>query len=212
MIGKTHRAGGTVFAVVGFEAMRHNGMLIPDVNPLLQLAVMYPVAQWSSTLPDLDHHWGSVGGKSPVNWVVHKFLHLSRPKHRSWQTHSILVSGGFLFLLYTLVMLGNQLWDGASSLDWIVARMLMVGFILGYTSHLFLDAINPSGIHLIPGMKIRFVPRTSFFATGGTWETNIIYPLCIIISAIAALSIVLGTFDISLWETIITIKNGILER
>lgn len=53
MIGKTHRAGGAAFAFVGFEVMRQNGLLIPDVNPLLQLAVLYPVAQWASTLPDL---------------------------------------------------------------------------------------------------------------------------------------------------------------
>lgn len=202
MIGKTHRAGGTVFAVVGFEVMRQKGLLLPEVNPLIQLAVMYPVAQWASTLPDLDHHWGAVGGKSPVNWVVHKLLHLTRPKHRSWQTHSILVSGGLLFLLYSLVLLGNQVWDGVSSTDWVIMRILITGFILGYVSHLFLDSINPSGIHLIPGYKIRFVPRTSFFATGGTWETKIIYPLCLIVSVVFALSILLSILDIDMFGVI----------
>lgn len=202
MIGKTHRAGGTLFAVVGFEVMRQNNLLIPDVNPYLQLAIMYPVSQWASTLPDLDHHWGSVGNKSPVNWVVHKLLHLTQPKHRSWQTHSILVSGGLLFLLYTLVTLGNQMWGGASALDWIIMRMLMVGFLLGYLSHLSLDLINPSGIHLYPGKKIRLVPRTMFFATGGTWETKIIYPLCMIISAIVVVNIGLSYFDVNILSLI----------
>jgi hypothetical protein len=106
-------------------------------------------------------------------------------------------------------MLGNQLWDGASGIDWIVARLLMVGFILGYSSHLFLDSINPSGIHLIPGMKIRFVPRTSFFATDGPWERRIIYPLCIAVSAVVAFTTVLSLADINLWEILITLKNGV---
>lgn len=53
MQGTTHRVAGTTFMMVGFEVMRHKGLLIPDVNPFIQLAVMYPVSQWGSTLPDL---------------------------------------------------------------------------------------------------------------------------------------------------------------
>lgn len=192
MLGKTHRAGGTVFALVGFEVMRQQELLIPDVNPLLQLAIIYPVAQWASTLPDLDHHWGSVGGKTPVNWVLHKFLHLTQPKHRSWQTHSVLVSGGLLFLLYTLVNVGYNIFPTASAIDWVIAKILVYGFILGYTSHLVLDFINPSGIHLIPGMKIKAVPKSSFFATGGPWENKVIYPLCLVISAISVIVTICG--------------------
>lgn len=202
MIGKTHRAGGTAFALVGFEVMRQQELLLPDVNPLLQLAVLYPVAQWASTLPDLDHHWGSVGSKTPVNWVVHKLLHLSQPKHRSWQTHSILVSGGLLFLLYTLVAIGDQIYPSASATDWIIARILVTGLILGYASHLFLDSINPSGIHLIPGMKIKFVPRSKFFATGGTWESKIIYPLCLIISAVSVVFTITGMMGYELMDIV----------
>lgn len=67
-----------------------------------------------------------------------------------------------------------------------------MGLILGYTSHLFLDFINPSGIHLIPGFKIKLVPKSSFFATGGTWETNIVYPACLIISGVALVSLLCG--------------------
>lgn len=53
MLGKTHRSGGVMFMMVGFEVLRTKGLLLPDINPLLQLAVMYPVSQWGSTLPDL---------------------------------------------------------------------------------------------------------------------------------------------------------------
>jgi membrane-bound metal-dependent hydrolase YbcI (DUF457 family) len=155
-----------------------------------------------------DHHWGSVGSKSPVNKLVHFLLHLSRPKHRSWQTHSLLVTGGLLFLLYSLVMLGDSMFLTASAYDWLILRLLTVGLILGIASHLFLDFINPSGIHLYPGFKIRLVPRLSFFSTGGPWETYIIYNLCLIISGIAFLSIVSGQFDMTLMDLL----NKILSR
>lgn len=202
MMGKTHRSGGVVFMLAGFEVMRHKGWLLPDIHPLLQLGVMYPVSQWASTIPDLDHHWESTAQKSPVNWVVHRLLHTTRPKHRSWQTHSLFFSGGLLLLLYALVLLGNHYQHGTSSTDWIIIRLLAVGFILGYASHLFLDSINPSGIHLFPGYKIRFVPRTPFFATGGPWETGV-NRVCIAVSAIIALNIILGTsVEVSLWGLI----------
>lgn len=206
MLGKTHRAGGTLFAIAGFEMMRQNGMLLEDVNPLLELAIIYPVAQWASTLPDLDHHWDSVGSKTPVNWLVHRALHLTRPKHRSWQTHSLLVSGGFLWLLWTLVTLGNNFMD-ETEVSWVIARILVTGFILGYSSHLFLDSINPSGIHVIPGVKMRLVPRTKFFATGGPWESRIIYPLCLGVSSIFLFNFIMSYFDTSVWGLAVSIMT-----
>jgi membrane-bound metal-dependent hydrolase YbcI (DUF457 family) len=202
MQGHTHRAGGLVFMTVGFEVMKQHNLLIPDVNPYLQLAVMYPISQWGSTFPDLDHHWDATPDKSPINWVVHKLLHLSHPKHRSWQTHSLLVTGGFLLLLYTLVLVGDQYWLTASATDWLLIRMLVVGVILGISSHLFLDLINPSGIHLIPGIKIHLVPKTHFFATGGTWEAFIIYPLCMLITALVVVNVGLGLLHIDAFTTL----------
>ncbi|MNV89256.1 hypothetical protein D3C71_1835370 [compost metagenome] len=77
----------------------------------------------------------------------------------------------------------------------------MMGVILGLLSHLFLDAINPQGIHLYPGFKIRLVPRTAFFATGGPWET-IIYYLSLVISVGAALNLALSYFKIDLYTAI----------
>lgn len=140
--------------------------------------------------------------------MVHKCLHLTQPKHRSWQTHSLLVSGGILLLIYMFVTYGSQLWAEPSSVDWVIAKILAYGFILGYSSHLFLDAINPSGIHLIPGMKIKFVPRSSFFATSGTWETRIIYPLCLIVSAVSAIITVAGVCGIDLISLLLSLNKG----
>lgn len=199
MQGTTHRAGGMAFALVGFEVMHHNELLLPDVNPLIQLAIFYPIAQWSSTIPDLDHHWGSTPYKTPVTRILHFFLHLTKPKHRSWQTHSVLVTGGLMLLIYMLAFYGKVFFPDFSAVDWVLIQLMTIGFILGLTSHLFLDLINPSGVHLIPGMKIHLVPKTSFFATGGTWEKQIIFPLCYIISGIMALFIVIESFGIDVY-------------
>lgn len=182
MQGKTHRMGGIAFTLMGFEYMRLNGYLLDDINYVLQLGVMYPISYWASTFPDLDHHWESVPNKTPINRIIHFLLHLTRPKHRSWQTHSILVTGGLMFLLYVLAFHSQLGEKGFSSHDIAIIQLLVMGFIMGLLSHLFLDFINPSGIHLIPNMKIKLVPKSKFFATGGTWETKIIYPLLVLVS------------------------------
>ena len=180
MQGRTHRMGGVAFTLVGFEYMRQKGLLLDDIHPILQLGVMYPISYWASAFPDLDHHWDSVPNKTPMNRVVHFLLHLTRPKHRSWQTHSVLVTGGFMFLLYVLAFHTEM--SVLSHYDKVIVQLLVMGFIMGLSSHLFLDFINPSGIHIIPNLKMRLVPRTKFFATGGTWENRVIYPLLSIVS------------------------------
>ena len=38
---------------------------------------------------------------------------------------------------------------------------------------MILDSITTDGVHLIPGIKIRLVPRKSVFGTGTKWEDGI---------------------------------------
>lgn len=196
MQGPTHRLGGITFALVGFEVMRNNDVLLPDVNPLIQLAIVYPLAQWASTLPDLDHHWESTPNKTPVTRVLHFFLHLTRPKHRSWQTHSVSVTGALLFIMYVLAFYGMELNTSLTEKDFTILQLMTGGIILGVVSHLFLDLINPSGIHLIPNVKVHLVPKTTFFATGNTWETVVVSNILKIISIIYAVQI----FMVSLFK------------
>ncbi len=49
----THKAGGAFAMLVAFQYMRSKGMLLDDISPLVQLAIMYPSASFGSTLPDL---------------------------------------------------------------------------------------------------------------------------------------------------------------
>lgn len=53
MMYKTHKMGGALFMFAGFKYLETKGMLLPDVNPLVQLMIMYPASSWGSTAPDL---------------------------------------------------------------------------------------------------------------------------------------------------------------
>ena len=187
MQGKTHRVGGVLSAMIGYTVLEANNMLIPDVNPLLQLAVMYPFAMYGSVVSDLDHNWNSAPSKDPVSKVINTVLHLTSnvrknsgnnvpllsvfdAKHRSWQTHSDL----FLLLFVFIVVM---LWNSANDVNGIIFKLIMLGFSLGLASHLILDSLTPEGIWFIgPSIvkreKVTFklVPKKDFFVTGGPWE------------------------------------------
>lgn len=181
MLGKTHRAGGCAAALISFEIMRTQGWLLPDVNEFIQLAMMYPICSWASIAPDLDHGKDSIPDKDPVSILINKLLRLSGSKHRSWQTHSLLVTGGFCVLLYAFVFLFNAMLGVQNDIGWAYIRLATLGFISGIMSHLILDAFSTAGIHIYPGLKLRFVPKTSAFATGGKWEKFVFYTLIVVI-------------------------------
>ena len=181
MLGKTHHAGGTVAALLAFEVMRAKGWLIPDCNEFVQLLMMYPFASFGSIFPDLDQNDDAQPSKDPVALAIHKVLKWTGAKHRSWQTHSLLVTGGFCFLLFALVFLGNSIIGVTGAIDWACLRLATIGFICGVISHLILDAFSMAGIHIWPGYKLRFVPKSPAFKTGGKWEKCVFAVLVVIL-------------------------------
>ncbi len=194
MLGKTHHIGGTVAALISFDIMRTNGWLIPDCSELVQLLIMYPFASFGSIFSDLDQNSDALPSKDPVAIGIHKLLRWSGAKHRSWQTHSLLFTGGFCFLLFALVFFGNSFIGVTNPVDWACLRLATIGFISGVLSHLILDAMSMAGIHIWPGLKMRFVPKKKAFKTGGAWETGVFYCLilllCLLIGKIFILDII----------------------
>lgn len=217
MTGKTHRVGGMLCCLGGYSLLKANGMLLGDVNPLLQLVVMYPFAIYGSTVSDLDHDWHSAPSRDIISYGINKTLHLTSKvrdnmnekspaykalgvfdaKHRSWQTHSD------LFLVLMIMLSTWLLGSGISSVDQVLVRLVSVGLILGVISHLVLDMLTPEGVWSIImcvvgkvtksrklPRKISFVPNTEFFRTGGTWENLIrclMWIACFILFAIIML-------------------------
>ena len=187
MQGKTHRVGGVLSSLVGFTLLSANDLLVPDVNPLVQLAVIYPFAIYGSTVSDLDHNWQSAPSKDPFSWCINKILHLGteaekhgmnnlvvkafNAKHRSWQTHSD------VFLVLFLAITWYLMTSAVPTVESILLRLIFLGLSLGVVSHMILDALTPEGIwFLIPSIirhrevKFHLVPKSEFFATGGQWE------------------------------------------
>lgn len=188
MQGNTHRVGGALSCLLGYTILYNKGMVMQDVNPLLQLTVMYPFAIYGSVVSDLDHNWNSAPAKDPISKGINDLLHLTTgirkktgsknpilsvldAKHRSWQTHSDL-------FLFVFVALGIFLSGGdISNANTIILKLVLMGFVLGLISHLVLDSLTPAGIWcIVPSIigrrrvAFRLVPKTKFFATGGSWE------------------------------------------
>lgn len=188
MQGNTHRVGGALSCLLGYTILYNKGMIMQDVNPVLQLTVMYPFAIYGSVVSDLDHNWNSAPAKDPISKGINGLLHLTTgirketgsknpilsvldAKHRSWQTHSDL-------FLFVFVALGIFLSGGdTNNANTIILKLVSMGFVLGLISHLVLDSLTPAGIWcIIPSIigrrrvAFRLVPKTKFFATGGSWE------------------------------------------
>lgn len=194
MTGKTHRVGGMLCALGGYVLLENKGLLARDINPVLQLTVIYPFAIYGSIVSDLDHNWNSSPSKDIVSYIINRLLHLSSflgnektktnfilnlfdANHRSWQTHSDLFLVVMLFLAYRLLNL-----TGIQKADALIIRLVFTGLIFGVISHLVLDMLTPEGIWCIGLMifdksgkkkiprKIHLVPKSGFFSTGGPWE------------------------------------------
>ena len=209
MTGKTHRVGGMLCVLGGFTYLESKGLLLRNVNPLLQLTVMYPFALYGSIVSDLDHNANSIPSKDIVSVAINKVLHLTSglnestggrnkvfglldAKHRSWQTHSDLFLVALIYALYQMVMETKL-----ATVESVIWSLVGMGFILGVISHLVLDMITPEGIwsfilvgiskvtgkKLIP-KKLRLVPDSKFFSTGGPWESlvrNILWICCVVL-------------------------------
>lgn len=183
MMGKTHRAGGTLAMLLAFQYMQSHNMLVSDIHPIVQLLVMYPACNWGSIAPDLDQSDDAIPDKSPLSILIHKIIYLGSVRHRSWQTHCLTLDGGFIALLFGAIALINMY--GLFGLDLYsvtLLKLMLMGLTVGIASHLFLDACTYEGIQLIPPTKdkktgkkkrhwIRFVPHKDAFKTNTLYET-----------------------------------------
>jgi hypothetical protein len=171
MTGKTHRAGGMLCSIIGFEILRQKGLLLPDVNEGVQWLVMYPFTMWGSIASDLDHHWDSCPDKSYPSWFINKALHITAPikksldktlnesqkkhnpvykvadflnaSHRSWQTHSDLTLIAMIYLLH-LIIAGK--FTSLGTLDISILTLILTGVCLGVVAHFILDVLTPEGV------------------------------------------------------------------
>lgn len=171
MQGRTHKAAGCCAMLAAYLYMYHKGVLLDDIHPIVQLAVMYPAASWGSTMPDLDQSSvDTIPDKTPISIAVHTLLHIGKVKHRSWQTHCLVFTVLFVGLLAGLLYLAQtNAWLGTSTTTYNVMLLLLTGFSVGVVSHLLMDFLTYEGIQLVPGVWLHPM-HANAFKTGTTYE------------------------------------------
>ena len=159
-------------AIVGCMYMYTKGM--QNINYYLALIITIQFSKLGGLFPDVDHHWQNVKDKNAVNWVINKLIHITGGKHRSWQTHSIDIT-----ILYTILsfILPNMLLEKQiiGAVDKEILGVIMVGFALGWLSHIIADMLNGTGVRLVCWNKkhVALVPHSLLglkFKTGESWE------------------------------------------
>jgi membrane-bound metal-dependent hydrolase YbcI (DUF457 family) len=217
MLYKTHKVGGSVAMMVGFSYLQGKGLLVENINPLFQLAVMYPYASWGATAPDLDHHDTSIKEQTPFNLFINKILKLFGINHRGI-THSVkhvLIPSLLLLVLADVILAKLSL---EISFEMVFLRLMTFGALLGVVSHLLLDSLTYSGLPVDPLLsdkkkikKFRLVPRKSFFSVGGVWEKSICRFLYIILGVLL-INILLNYYmGYSVFDLVKILINTILE-
>lgn len=128
MIGQTHLAGGFAAASVICQAAH---------LPLTEGLIFITGCAIGALFPDIDHESSTVGKwVKPLSKLLHKTV-----GHRSlfhW------------FVPYCLLALAIHLWMPG----WDVVTMSV---LTGVLTHLFLDALNPAGVPVFPGLKLHLL-------------------------------------------------------
>lgn len=169
MQGKTHRDAGILVVVLGFVLARYLGIVGSGYLGLQHFILMYPFGFAGSQISDQDMHPGSVPMRDPFSLGLSYLIRRTGGRHRSMHTHSE-VSLLIVFSMYWLSRGG-------------ILEFAMLGFLLGFISHLLMDLLNSSGIPSVllsylarllgkkgKVVRVRLVPRTPFFSTGGDFE------------------------------------------
>lgn len=169
----THKRFAVWLGMLGAMAVYWQGLT--GINYYLNLVMFITFSKVGGLFPDIDHHWTSVKEKTAINWVLNKLIRLTGGKHRSWQTHSLDIATGFALLSYFLPnILYKQ--DIVGIVDKEIMTAMLVGFTLGWLSHLWSDMLTSAGVRVIcfAPFKIALVPKKIFslrFKTGEEWET-----------------------------------------
>ena len=171
MTAKTHRQYSISFALLAI--ILNNILKIADVNYYVSIPIILMASRFGGLFPDLDHNWQSVKDKTVPNWIINKIIHLTKGKHRSWQTHSLdiaIVSAIVSILGIDLIKL-----KCISYTDIQVIKLLFIGFYSGWLSHLVSDMLTSSGVRILcySRFKLALVPKNIGklkFNTGNEWE------------------------------------------
>lgn len=172
MTGPTHRQYSISFACLA--AMLIFKLGISEINYYFALPILLMASKSGALFPDVDHNWENVHDKTVINKIINTLIHVTKGKHRSWQTHSIDICLWSTFLGYLIPL---RLYNVGilSSTNKEVITLLLLGFNSGWISHLFSDMLTSAGVRLFffSKFKVKLVPKKIGklkFNTGEQWE------------------------------------------
>lgn len=85
MMGKTHRMGGVASALGTYLLLSSKNLLVPNVDMIYQLLVIYQFSYWGAQFADQDQNDESTPLKDPLSRLVYKALHISEFAYRPLQ-------------------------------------------------------------------------------------------------------------------------------
>lgn len=173
MTGPTHRQYSLTFALITSIVLYKNELT--QVNYYMALPILIMAAKSGALFPDIDHSWQYVKEKTAINWVINKAIHLTRGRHRSWQTHSIDIVAVLSIISYFLPDILFKM-GKLSTTNREILSILLMGFMSGWTSHIISDMMTSAGVRLLcfRDYKVAFVPKRIGrfrFNTGNEWES-----------------------------------------
>jgi len=172
MEGKTHVLGG---ALAGIACV---AMFSPESSGAM---LTIGAGMFGSLLPDLDHPGSILGREVPlISSGITQFL-----GHRG-PMHSILAA--IVVWLGAWGLATHYLGPTSLLTSWLVA------LVLGYLSHLALDALNPSGVPILWPLKKH--ARIPLVTTGSAIEKLVVFPvllcLCVAMGVLVLSPMALG--------------------
>lgn len=152
MMYETHKVGGVCSGVIASTVLFSSNF---GVTELISSGIIVAGATMGSLAPDIDHPTSKIGKKfllKPISIFLNKFF-----GHRTI-THSVIMA-----ILMTIILFSFSTMT-TGDLNYIYTN-LVIGFSVGYFSHLLLDMFTVEGIPVFyPLIKRKY--RLSKFKTG----------------------------------------------
>ena len=165
MTYRTHREFAVVFVLIANIVIYKLGL--SKTNYFINMAVMLLFGKQGALFPDVDHTWQNVKEKTVINKVINVIIHMTGGTHRSWQTHSWDI---WLASLIGVLYINSRL----SYEDSTVFIVIIMGFWLGWFSHLFSDMLTSGGVRILCISKkttVSIVPKHANLVTNAGLST-----------------------------------------
>lgn len=148
MTMKEHKPNGVALALLATPLI-FNKMNITDVNYAICAGISVFFARYGAFMSDLDIDPKQFKGMRNIhNRIFSTVLNMLGSNHRSWQTHSILITP-----IPFIVALTATLKSGMGEVNKAFVGWALIGLLIGLGSHLLLDSLTKEGIHTLPNKK-----------------------------------------------------------